>query len=64
MRMGVSIHGMFVSELAMFLSCGCMFLGVFMLADRMMVLCLMMMMRGGMVVSGRLVMMFTRWMFR
>jgi hypothetical protein len=31
---------MFVSELAMFLSCG------------------------GMVVSGRLVMMFTRWMFR
>jgi hypothetical protein len=41
-----------------------MFLGVFMLADRVMVLCLMMMMRGGMVVSGRLVMMFTRWMFR
>jgi len=28
----------------MFLSCGCMFLGVFMLADRVMVLCLMMMM--------------------
>jgi len=37
---------MFVSELAMFLSCGCMFFGVFMLADRVMVLCLMMMMRG------------------
>jgi|GEM_PF-6626576 len=64
MRMSVSIRGMFVSELAMFQSCSCVLLGICMLTERVMVLCLMMMMRGGMVVSGRLVMMLTRWMFR
>ncbi len=64
MRMSVSIRGMFVSALAMFMSCSCVLLGVFMLAERVMVLRLMMMMRGGMVVSCRLVMMLTRWMFR
>ena len=58
MRMSVSIRGMFVSELAMFQSCSCVLLGICMLTERVMVLCLMMMMmRGGMVVSGRLVMM-------
>ena len=51
MRMSVSIRGMFVSELAMFQSCSCVLLGICMLTERVMVLCLMMMMRGGMVVS-------------
>jgi hypothetical protein len=46
---------MFVGELAMFRSCS--------LAHRVMVLRLMMMC-GSMVVSGRLVMMLRRWMFR
>ena len=54
MRMSVSIRGMFVSEHAMFQSCSCVLLGICMLTERVMVLCLMMMMRGGMVVSGRL----------
>jgi hypothetical protein len=43
---------MFVSEFAMFMSCSCVLLGLFMLADRVMVLRLMMVMGGGMVVSG------------
>jgi hypothetical protein len=55
---------MFVSELAMFLSCSRVLLGLFMLADRVMVLRLMMMVGGGMVVSGRLVVMLTRRMLR
>jgi hypothetical protein len=37
-------------------------LGVFMLADRMMMSGLMAMMRGGVMVSGRLMMMLGRWM--
>jgi hypothetical protein len=56
MRMSVSIRGMFVGELAMFRSCS--------LAHRVMVLRLMMMMCGSMVVSGRLLMMLRRRMFR
>jgi len=55
---------MFVSALAMFLSCSCVLLGFFMLADRVMVLRLMMMMGRGVVVSSCLVMMLTRGMFR
>jgi hypothetical protein len=55
---------MLVGKLALFERCSCVFLGFFMLTERVMVLCLMMVMRSGMVVSGRLVMMFTRRMFR
>jgi hypothetical protein len=51
---------MFVSKLAMFVSRGCVLLGFFVLAERMVMLGLMMMMRGGVVVSGRQVMMLTR----
>jgi hypothetical protein len=55
---------MFVSKVAMFPSRSCVLLGFFMLAERMVMLGLMMMMRRGVVVSGRLMMMFTRWMLR
>ena len=48
----------------MLVSRSCMLLCLRVLANSVMVLSLMVMMRGGMVVSGRLVMMFTRWMFR
>jgi hypothetical protein len=60
----VGSRGMFVGELAMFVSRGRMLLRVVVLAEIVMMGRLMMMMRGGVVVSGRLVMMLTRWMFR
>jgi hypothetical protein len=64
MRMRVGSRGMFMSELAMFVSHSCVLLGFFVLADRVVMLGLMMMMRGGVVVSGGYVMMLTRRMLR
>jgi hypothetical protein len=52
MRMSVGRRGMFVSKFAMFLSRSCVLLGFFVLAKRVVMLGLMMMMRGGVVVSG------------
>jgi hypothetical protein len=51
---------MFMSKLAMFDSRSCMLLGFFVLVERMVMLGLKMMMRGGVVVSGRQEMMLTR----
>ena len=59
MRMRVGRRGMFVCELAMFVSRSCVLLGFFVFADSVVMLGLMMMM-----VSGRLVMMLTGWMLR
>jgi hypothetical protein len=64
MRMTVSSGGMFVSELAMFVSRGCVLLRLFVLAKIVVMGRLMMMMRGGVMVSGRQVMMLTRRMLR
>jgi hypothetical protein len=47
---------MFVSEFAMLLSRSCVLLGFVVLAERVVMLGLVMMMRGGVVVSGRQVM--------
>jgi hypothetical protein len=55
---------MLVGELAMLLSCRGVLLGLFMLADRVMMFRLMMVMRGRMMVSSCVVMVLTRWMFR
>jgi hypothetical protein len=52
---------MFGGELAVLMRGGGVLLGVFMLADRMMMSGLMAMMRGGVMVSGRLMMMLGRW---
>ena len=64
MRMSAGSSGMFVSEFAVFVSRSCVLLGFVMLADGVMMLGLMMMMRSGMVVSGCQVMMLTRRMLR
>jgi hypothetical protein len=64
MRMSVGSRSMFVSEFAMFVSRSCVLLGFVVLADGVMVLGLMMMMRSGMMVSGCQVMMLTRRMLR
>jgi hypothetical protein len=48
----------------MLVSRSCVLLGIFVLAERVVMLGLMMMMRRGVVVSGRLMMMLTRWMLR
>jgi hypothetical protein len=53
MRVSVGSGGVFVGKLAMFVSCSCVLLGFFVLAERMMVLGLNMVVRGGMVMSGR-----------
>ena len=45
-------RGMFMSELAMLMCRSCVLLGVFVLAERVVMLGLMMMMRCGVVVSG------------
>ena len=60
--MTVGSRGMFVGELAMFVSRGCVLLRVVVLAEIVMMGRLMVMMRGGVVVSGRLMVMLTRWM--
>jgi hypothetical protein len=64
MRMTVGSRAMFVSELAMFESRGCVFLRLFVLAKIVVMGRLMMMVYGGVMVSGRLVMMLTRRMLR
>jgi hypothetical protein len=64
MGMSVGSRGMFVSELAMFMSRRCVLLGFVVLTQSVMMLGLMMMMSGGVVVSGRQVMMLTRRMLR
>jgi hypothetical protein len=64
MRMTVGSRGMFVSELSMFKSRGCVLLGVVMLAEIVVMGSLMMMMCGSVMVSGCLVMMLTRRMLR
>jgi hypothetical protein len=58
--MAVGSRGMFVGVLAVLVSGGCVFLGVVMLAEIVVVGCLMMVMRGGVMVSRRLVMMLAR----
>jgi hypothetical protein len=58
--MSVGSHGLFVSKLAMFDSRCSMLLSFFMLAERMVMLGLKMMMRGGVMVSGRQEMMLAR----
>ncbi|HEY6433430.1 MAG TPA: hypothetical protein VIZ17_15735 [Acetobacteraceae bacterium] len=55
--MTVGGRGMFVGKLAMFVCRGCLLLGVFVLAEIVMMGRLMVMMRGGVMVSGGLVMM-------
>jgi len=52
-RLSVSSRGMFVCEFAMLVSRSCVLFGIFVLAERVVMLRLMMMMRRGMVVSGR-----------
>jgi hypothetical protein len=64
MRVRVSIRRMLVGKLAVFLSCRGVLFGLLMLANRVMVLRLMMVMCGRMVVSSCMVMVLTRWMFR
>jgi len=53
MRMSVGSGSVFVGKLAVFLSCSCVLLGLFVLAERMVMLGLNMMVRGGMVMSSR-----------
>jgi len=64
MRLSVGSRGVFVSKLAMLMSRSCVLFGFVVLAERVVMLGLMMMMRCGVVVSGRLMMMLTRWMLR
>jgi hypothetical protein len=56
--------GMSVGVLAMLMRRSCMLLGAFVLADIVKMGRLMVMMCRGVMVSGRLVMMLTRWMLR
>jgi hypothetical protein len=63
-RLSVGIRGMFVSKLAMLMSRSCMLLGFVALAECVVMLGLMMMMRRGVVMSGCLMMMLMRWMLR
>jgi hypothetical protein len=53
MRMSVGSRGMFVRELAMLVSRSGVLFGIFVLAEGVVMLGLMMMMRRGVVVSGR-----------
>ena len=62
--MTVGCRGEFVTGLAMFVSRGCVLLGVFVLAEIVMMRRLMVMMCGGVVVSGRLMVMLTSRMLR
>jgi hypothetical protein len=64
MRMTVGSRAMFVTELAMFVSRGCVLLRLFVLTKIVVMGRLMMMMCGSVMVSGRLVMMLTRRMLR
>jgi hypothetical protein len=62
--MAVGCRGVFVTGLAMFVSCSCVLLGVFVLAEIVMMRRLMVMMCGGVVVSGRLMVMLASRMLR
>ena len=62
--MTVGCRGEFVTGLAMFVSRGCVLLGVFVLAEIVMMRRLMVMMCGGVVVSGRLMVMLASRMLR
>jgi hypothetical protein len=53
MRLSVGSRGMFLCEFAMLVSCSCVLLGIFVLAERVVMLGLMMMMRRGVVLSSR-----------
>jgi hypothetical protein len=53
MRMSVGSRGVFVAKFAMFVRRRCVLLGFFVLSERMVMLGLNMMMRGGMVMSCR-----------
>jgi hypothetical protein len=64
MRMPVSVSGMFVGRFAVLQSCRRMLLSLLVLADRVMVLCLVVVMRGRMVVRGGVMMVLARGMFR
>jgi hypothetical protein len=64
LRMFVGGRGVFVGSLAMFLRGACVLLGFFVLTQGVVMLRLMMMMRSGVVVSGRLVMMLASRMLR
>ena len=57
-------RSMFVGHLTMFLSCRRVLLGVFVLADGVMMGRLMVMMRGGVMVNSRLTVVLTRRMVR
>jgi hypothetical protein len=62
--MTVGRRGMFVGLLAVLVRRSGVLLGFFMLAELVVMLRLMMMMRCGVVVRGRRMMMFSRWMLR
>ena len=62
LRMTVGGRGMFVGEFAMFESGSCVLFRLLVLADIVMMSRLMVMMRSSVVVSGRLMVMLTRWM--
>jgi hypothetical protein len=64
MRMSVGSRRMFVSDLAMLASRSCVLLRFFVLAEGVVMLGLMMMVRSGMMVSCRQVMMLARRMLR
>ena len=61
--MGMGSRGVFLSQLAMLMSCGCVLLRLFVLAERVVMRRLMVMMRSGVVVSSRLVMVLLGRMF-
>ena len=61
--MTVGSCSMSLGKLAMFVSGGCVLLGVFVLAEIVMMRRLMVMMCGGVVVSGRLIVMLSRQLF-
>ncbi len=63
MRMRVGSRRMFVSKLAVFMSRSCVLLGLFVLANRVMMLGLMMMVRSGVVMGSCMMMMLLRGMF-
>jgi hypothetical protein len=60
--MSVGRSGMFVGKLAMFVSCGRVLLGLLVLAKRMVLLGFIVVVRSGMVMSGRREMMLARGM--
>lgn len=61
--MSMGSRSVFLSQLAMFLSCGCVLLRLFVIAERVVMRRLMVMMRSGVVVSSRLVMVLLGRMF-